>query len=262
MKKLTAMVLVALLIAGIIAMPVLAESIKTTVTTTNGGDVLNVRKGPHKGNTPVVGYVRNGTRIILLSTDDEYEPEAWNRIRIEATGAVGYLKNKYIRYFGLDNSDGELDKHEDDDWDYSDSGDNDGQTGSGSSTSMTYASISCKEGGSVNVRSGSGTSYKVITSGTNGDRLHILSKHGSWYKVKFANRNVTGYVHSDYVSEGFSAEINANGVNFRRGAGTNYASIRKLSRGTYVYLLSKSGSWSRIKVGSTYGWVSSQYISY
>ena len=263
-KKMTAVVLVMLMVLALGA-PMALAAINTTVTTTRSGDVLNLRKGPHKGNTPVVGYVRNGTKIALLTTDDEDDGEAWNKVRVVATGAVGYLKNKYIRYFGLDNSDGEIDDEEDDDWDFSDAGDNDGSQGTGSSggaVGSSYARISCKTGGTVNVRSGAGTSYRVVGSGTNGERLSILSQHGSWYKVKFDNRSLSGYVHGDYVREGLSATISANGVNFRSGAGTGYRSLRKLDRGDEVILLSKSGNWSRIKVGSTYGWVYSQYVSY
>ena len=269
MKKLTALTLAVLMMLTMISIPAMA-AIHTTVKTTNKGDTLALRKGPHKGNTPIVGYVKNGTKIELLSTDDDDDGEAWNKVRVTANGNVGYLKNKYIKYFGLSNAGGELDKHEDDDWDFSNSGDNDGHgsgstsggsSGSGtSSTSLKFAVVACRVGGSVNIRSGAGTGHKVVGSGRNGDRMHVSGKNGSWYKVSFANKSISGYIHSDYVTEGFPGQVVANGVNMRKGGGTSYATIQKLGRGDKIRILSHGSSWSHIIVNGTKGWIFSKYI--
>ncbi|MCM3774414.1 SH3 domain-containing protein, partial [Priestia aryabhattai] len=48
-----------------------------------------------------------------------------------------------------------------------------------------------------NVRSGAGTNYAAIGSVTKGQKLSVVSKSGSWYKINYNGR--TGYVSSDYV---------------------------------------------------------------
>ncbi len=270
-KKITSLVLAVLLALSMIAMPALAASISTTVKTTNKGDVLNVRKGPHKGNTPVVDYVQNGTKITLMTTNNKNDPEAWNKIKVNKTGAVGYLKNKYIKYFGLNNADGEVDPDEDDDWNYRDSDDNDGKRGNGTAaggggsgvktTALKYGEVSCRIGGSVNIRSGAGTSHKAVGTGKLGDYLDVLGAKGDWYKVKFQGKNLTGFIHKDYFTEGIIASIRGNGVNMRKGAGTGYAVVRTLKAGEEVRVLSESGSWSRVKYGTdTVGYVYSSYV--
>ncbi|MDR4235317.1 SH3 domain-containing protein, partial [Priestia megaterium] len=49
----------------------------------------------------------------------------------------------------------------------------------------------------LNVRSGAGTNYASIGSVTKGQKLSVVSKSGSWYKINYNGR--MGYVSSDYV---------------------------------------------------------------
>lgn len=262
-KSLSVILALLLALSVFSAVPALAASIKTTVKTTNPGDTLNVRKGPHKGNTPVVGYVKNGHAITLIDWEDEDDPESWSKIRVSSTGAVGYLKNKYIKYFGLSNRSGEIDPDEDDDYDYSDADDNDGKTGSGSSGSSGGSSLGIvvtNNGGSVNVRKSASTSSAKVTTAYTGEYLTILGSSGSFYKVRTSSGKV-GYIYKTYVDEGIPGHVSA-GVNLRKGAGTGYGVIRTLRAGTSVRVYAKSGKWSRVKTGSTYGWVYSEYVKY
>lgn len=253
----------------VLSAPALAASISTTVKTTRSGDTLYVRKGPHKGNTPTVGTVKNKQKITLIEINDEDDPEAWSKIKVNSTGAVGYLKNKYIRYFGLDNSDGEIDKKEDDDTDYRNASDNDGKKGSSSgssssgssSTSATLGRVSTKNGGKVNVRKSGSTSASIVSSAYDGDKLTIVSKKSSWYKVKIDG--VTGYIHANYVTEGLRAWTTAqSGVNLRKGAGTKYGVIKTLDYDTDIVVLSRSSNWSRVRTGGSTGYISNSYYQY
>ena len=54
--------------------------------------------------------------------------------------------------------------------------------------------------------------------------------------------------------------VNANSLNVRSGAGTSYSIVGKLSKGTKVTILKKSGSWYQIKSGSITGYVSGDYL--
>ena len=51
------------------------------------------------------------------------------------------------------------------------------------------------------------------------------------------------------------------GLNVRKGPSTSYEKIAKLSKGTEVTVISTSNGWSKIKSGSTTGYVSSEYLS-
>lgn len=51
--------------------------------------------------------------------------------------------------------------------------------------------------GSVNVRSGPGTSYSRVTSGSKGEKAYIIGINEGWYKIIFNGK--IGYVRSDYL---------------------------------------------------------------
>ena len=63
------------------------------------------------------------------------------------------------------------------------------------------------------------------------------------------------------VAEAAMAETRTS-VNFRVGPSTNYSIIRKLTAGTPIDVISHNSSWSRIKEGSTIGYISSSYITF
>jgi uncharacterized protein YgiM (DUF1202 family) len=266
-KALGALLALMIALSCVLVPGALAASISTTVTTTRPDDTLYVRKGPHKGNTPTVGTVQNGDRVTLLEINAEWDPESWSKIEVRATGAVGYLKNKYIAYFELDNSDGEVDEYEDDGFDYSSADDNDGYKGSASSTGSSSSSASLGRvqtvyGGDVNVRRSASTSSSVIGSAYDGERLTLLGTSGTWYRVKTSD-GITGYIHGNYVAEGIPAYTTASsGVNFRRGAGTGYGIISTLPYGTSITVLSRSANWSRVRAAGTTGYINNSYYSY
>lgn len=54
--------------------------------------------------------------------------------------------------------------------------------------------------------------------------------------------------------------VNTNSLNVRTGAGMNYKVIKRLKKNTTVTQTSKKGIWSKVKVGSTTGYVSSKYL--
>lgn len=262
-RKTIALVLASLLVlSAFAALPAMAASISTTVTTTNKSDTLRVRKGPHKGDTPTVDFVVNKQAITLIDWNDEDDPEDWAKIKVKRTGAVGYLKNKYIKYFGLSNHDGELDPHEDDDVDWRDAGDNDGHGGSGGTTSASGFGRVQTNGGSVNVRSKASSSSSKVGTAYNGQRLTLSGKSGSWFRVKTSS-GLSGYIYSTYVREGAFAYTTASkGVNMRKGAGTSYSIIRSLPYGTEITVFSETNGWGRVKVGSTYGYVYNSYYKF
>ena len=154
-------------------------------------------------------------------------------------------------------------------------GSNSGSSGSGGSNSGGTSTASIGTGivnaNSLNVRSGAGTSYSIVGKLSKGTKVTILKKSGSWYQIK--SGSITGYVSGDYLdvtlnssnSGGSSTTsktgtVTCNTLNVRSGAGSSYSIVGKLSKGTKVTILKKSGSWYQIKSGSITGYVSSEYI--
>ena len=278
-RKACALTLAVLMVTAVIsAIPSLATSvsIKTYVTTTRPNDYMYVRKGPHKGNTPKLEVVANKQAITLIVINDEDDGEAWSKIKVDATGTVGYMRNKYILYFGLDNSMGELDPNEDMDRDYSNSPDNDGYKGTKQnaviepqkqdttkqdtkpvSNKSSTGIVTTQSGGYVNVRKSANTTSEILTRVLSGTSVTITGVSGRWYQVKVNGH--TGYIYDTYLTEGVTAKTTVN-VNMRKGPGTEYAIITTIAGGTSITVISKSGNWTYVKVGNLYGYIHNNYI--
>ena len=122
----------------------------------------------------------------------------------------------------------------------------------------------------LNVRSGPSTSYGITTKLYKGDKVEILETSNGWHKIKASNGKI-GWVSGDYikVSSGstsqtsYKATVTADSLNVRKGAGTSYSVITKLSKGTVVDVLeSASNGWKKIKTSNgTIGWVSGSYLA-
>ena len=132
--------------------------------------------------------------------------------------------------------------------------------------------------GSLNLRSGAGTSYGVIKTLPKDTSLLVLETQNNWSKVNVGG--VVGYVSSEYITissnqQGDNSSSNntnngqvntSNGItsaplNMRSGAGTNYAVIKVLPQGTNVKILSTTNGWYKIDVQGTQGYVSCDYVS-
>ena len=123
----------------------------------------------------------------------------------------------------------------------------------------------------LNIRSGAGTNYSVITKAYKGDSVNILETKNGWYKVELSNGK-TGWASADYISKGNSSStgtatsgkgiVTASTLNIRSGAGTNYSVVTKAYKNDKVDLLETKSGWYKVKLsnGKT-GWASGEYIS-
>ena len=135
----------------------------------------------------------------------------------------------------------------------------------------------------LNVRSGAGTSYKVIGSLKNGATVTIVETKNGWYKIKYGSSY--GYVSSSYIkinstssngspnNSGSTArppsnsgniqktgKVTASILNVRSGAGTSYEVIGSLKNGSTVTIVETKNGWHKIKYGNSYGYVSGNYV--
>lgn len=221
-KKLTALVL-ALVFCLTLALPAMADGATTSVKLPASWTALNVRAGAGT-NYDVITWVSDGEKIDVVK-----EGATWSKITVARNGKTGYIRNAYI-----ENLPGDVIEP---------------------STDGT-ALAGAVSGGSVNMRTGPGTGYGKVASLTKGAKLRIWEESGNWYYVT-ALSGEKGWMSKTYISLGYAMTTTAN-VNFRKSA--NGTVIETLQKGTDVEVVSVTGSWSKVKVGSTTGYVFSKYI--
>ena len=228
-----------------VSVPVMALALSATASFANSNegtvtaDALNVRSGPSTS-YGITTKLYKGDKVEILETSN-----GWHKIKA-SNGKIGWVSGDYIK------------------------------VSSGSTSQTSYkATVTAT---SLNVRSGAGTSYSVITKLSKGTVVDVIeSASNGWKKIKTSG-GTTGWVSGDYLTTGsagnsstnnstsqtsYKATVNTDSLNMRKGAGTSYSIITKLSRGTVVDVLeSASNGWKKVKTsGGTIGWVSGSYLT-
>ena len=221
-KKILMLVLLAALL-----LPVFAQA--ATVKTQYSDGSLVVRSGPGTGYEPA-SWVKNGQSITVLE-----QGSTWSKIKVDSNGKTGYIKTKSIA-------------------DASVAPDNDMLAYELGTVTTRYASSR------VNLRKGPGTAYGVVTGLGRGTRLFIKETQGNWYRVHTVT-GTEGWISKTYVADGIAAETTAN-VNLRKGPGTGNGVIKVIPNGTECRAIAVEGDWTKVKVGSSTGWLYSRYIVY
>lgn len=142
-------------------------TVNSTAVVTDGP--LNLRSGPGTGYDKV-SLLLKGDKVTVLEILD-----GW--YRVSAKGTEGYVSAKFI------------------------APDTSGNSGTQTQTqpqTQVKTQNALVLSGPLNVRSGPGTSYTRIGSLKVGTTVTVIGKSGQWYQIKYAN--LTGYVHSDYVT--------------------------------------------------------------
>lgn len=83
----------------------------------------------------------------------------------------------------------------------------------------------------LNVRTGAGTTYSIVTSLPKGTKFEILSQSGDWTRIQYGN--ITGYVHSSYVG--------------RYAVANKYASVNL----PIPYYTQYDNRWANLKLGTS-----------
>ena len=217
---------------------------------------LNVRSGAGTS-YKVIGSLKNGATVTIVETKN-----GWHKIKYG--NSYGYVSSSYIKINStISNGSGNTVKPP-------------SNSGNTQKIGKVTASI-------LNVRSGAGTSYKVIGSLKNGATVTIVETKNGWHKIKYGNSY--GYVSSSYIkinstsSSGLTngsgntvkppsnsgntqkiGKVTASILNVRSGAGTIHKVIGSLKNGSTVTIVETKNGWYKIKYGSSYGYVSSNYI--
>ena len=231
-----------------VSVPVMALALSATASFANSNegtvtaDALNVRSGPSTS-YGITTKLYKGDKVEILETSN-----GWHKIKA-SNGKIGWVSGDYIKVSS-------------------------GST-SQPSTSTTKATVTAT---SLNVRSGAGTSYSVITKLPKGTVVDVLeSASNGWKKIKTSG-GTTGWVSGEYLTTGsagnsstnnstsqtsYKATVNTDSLNMRKGAGTSYSVEVHAVGGTVVDVLeSASNGWKKIKTSNgTIGWVSGSYLA-
>lgn len=126
----------------------------------------------------------------------------------------------------------------------------------------------------LNVRSGAGTSYRILGSLKKGQSVSVTAEQSGWLKIAYGSSG--GWISKQYTKAGASssggssapaapatkkATVTTDVLNVRAGAGTNNRVVGTVKRGQSLTVSSESNGWLKISAGSISGWVSKQYTS-
>jgi uncharacterized protein YgiM (DUF1202 family) len=117
----------------------------------------------------------------------------------------------------------------------------------------------------VNLRSGPGTQYAVLTMVESQTRLPIFGESDEWLKVRLDNGTV-GWLHSDYVNlipaaEGWPVLRVLSQGNIRLGPGSEFPVVASVEPNSGLMRLADSGDWLQVIYDSAaVGWVNRKMV--
>ena len=145
------------------------------------------------------------------------------------------------------------------------------------STGVTTSTVTTRNGGRVNLRSGPGSSYGSLTTLASGTVVSVLLRGNDWYKIS-AN-GYTGYMSTQYLS-GSGATTGSNTgtttsviayvnnprstqvLNLREQPSQSARSIGQYRNGTRVKVVSRGSTWCEVYVGTRHGYMMTRYLSF
>lgn len=122
-------------------------------------------------------------------------------------------------------------------------------------------------GGKLNLRQSNSADSKSLGSYRAGTTVTILENDGTWCKVQAGNK--TGYMMTEYLQitanythlDWVETENNGTILTLRETADTESPILLQVMSGAKAERIEKSGSFSRIRIGNTFGWVESELLT-
>lgn len=138
-------------------------------------------------------------------------------------------------------------------------------TGSGSTAPSNGATYKCTADPSLRIRSGRGTSYKILGSIPKNKTVTVTEISNGWGKVTY--NSVTGYVSMSYLTKVTTSsstsgtyKINASpSLRIRSGRGTKYKKLGSIPYGKTVTVTDIKSNWGKVTYSGVTGYISLQY---
>ena len=230
-RKGTALLLSALLLASAIPFAVSAEEVSAKTT-----EYVNFRTGPGT-NYSSKGVIPSGTGITVTDTSNS----EWYAVRL-SDGSTGYIYAEYISVSGSNTTeDGEV-------------------------NAKTTADVNFRSGPGTNYNSkaviGSGTGI-IVTDTSNSQWYAVRLTNGSTGYIYAEYIRITGDVGTPSApADGTVRAKTTADVNLRKGAGTNYGVIRVVGNNTAVTVTEATNTWYKVKLSDgTEGYLYAQYVT-
>ena len=232
-----------------LANDVQSDIIDTTGSYNRGVKTANyavIRNAQMSSNLVECGFISNPTEAKNL-TSSSYQDKVAEGI---VNGIMDYLNDNVI----LNNN----------------SGNNNAGNNNGSSNNTIKANAIVKVNGSLNVRSGAGTSYSVVGSLKNGANVEIVETVGNWYKIRYGSGY--GYVSKDYIT--LKSRSIAENTSAKKGTVVTFALkvresdnfdsnvIGTIAMGEKISVLKEQNEWGKISYNGTDGYILNEYIDF
>lgn len=89
-----------------------------------------------------------------------------------------------------------------------------------------------------------------------GSVLRIFEEKDGWYKISSSSSH---WISGRYTSKVTRATVNADTLNIRNGAGTNFSVVGSLVKGTEIFITEEKNGWC--KIGLDTKWVKDTYVT-
>lgn len=173
MKRITACLAAAVILALALPLTALAETYATVIAS----DVLYLRDEP-RTDADILGRYRYGTKVEILNST-KYR----NWAKVKVSGQVGYMYKSYLSNFTTTASS---------------SGSSKSSSSSGSQVaSGTVRYVTSPNGGAVNLRRRASTKTSLMARMPVGSRVTVLSSGSVWTRVLYDGKD--GWVMSKYL---------------------------------------------------------------
>lgn len=196
-------------------------------------DTLNVREGPGLS-YQVIEVAKRGERFSVIE-----EKSDWIQVSLNSSGKKGWVAAWLVK------------KH--------------------SSNEVSSSKSGIVTANQLRVRSGPSTSYKVVTTLSQGATVTIIKTESNWHQIKASS--VTGWVSAEFIQDIKSdsggsnnnqqtGKITANNLNVRSSASTSGIILGKLQKGSTVSIQSAESNWVKILYNGQAAWISKEFVEF
>lgn len=194
-------------------------------------DTLNVREGPGLS-YKVIEVVKRGDRFSVKE-----EKSDWIQVSLNSSGKKGWVAAWLVK------------KH--------------------FANEVSSSKSGIVTANQLRVRSGTSTSYKVVSSLSQGATVTIIKTESNWHQIK--TTSVTGWVAAEFIQEiksdtgGSSSsqqtgKVTTNNLNVRSTASTSGTILGKLQKGSTVTIQSVENKWVKILYNGQAAWISKEFV--
>ncbi len=112
----------------------------------------------------------------------------------------------------------------------------------------------------ANIRSGPGTTYKVLWRVERNHPLKVVKTSGEW--IYFSDfEGDRGWVHRDIVSDADAVIVTRDKVNVRTGPGADHDVAFTVARGVPFQVVERKGKWIRVRhADGEAGWIHAMLV--